>query len=108
MFTIYKKEGNSAKALGMYELYVQMRDSTLNEITRKSFAPQEIKHEFEIKEASAKLEQEKKDALALEETKKQKIITWSICAVLILVLAFAFFAYRSFVRKRKDHIEIIK
>ncbi len=103
---IYKLTDRPAKALEMYELFAQMRDSNATEITRKIVAQQEIKHEYEIKEAAAKLEQEKKDAIALEEAKKQKIIIWSICAVLIMVFSFAIFAYRSFLRKRKDHIEI--
>lgn len=105
---IYKSTHKPAKALEMYEVYVHMRDSLATETTRKIVAKQEIEHEFEIKEAAAKLEQEKKDALALVESKKQKIIIWSIGSVLLLVVAFAFLAYRSFLRKRRDHIEITK
>ena len=54
----------------------------------------------------AKLVQEKKQAIADAESKKQKIVLILVTCVLLLVAVFAFFIYRSFLRKKKDNIEI--
>ena len=56
--------------------------------------------------AATQLEQEKKEAIAQAESKKQQIIIWSICAILVLVFVFAVFVYRSFLQKQKINIEI--
>jgi hypothetical protein len=50
--------------------------------------------------------QEKKDAITLEEKKKQNVIIYSICGVLGLVVAFAFFVYKSYLQKQKANLEI--
>ncbi len=36
------------------------------------------------------------------------MIIWSVCGILLLVLAFALFAYRSYLQKQKANIEITK
>jgi hypothetical protein len=48
----------------------------------------------------------KKEAISLAEQKKQKVIIYSVSAVLVLVIGFAFFVYRSFLEKKRANIEI--
>ena len=67
-----------------------------------------MNYQFDKKEAADKVEQEKKAAIAYAESKKQKIIIFSVCGILLLVVAFAVFAYRSFLQKKKANIEITK
>ncbi len=67
-----------------------------------------MQYEFDKKEAATKLEQEKKEVIALAERKKQTIILWSICGILVLVIAFAIFAYRSYKHKQKANEAITK
>jgi hypothetical protein len=46
--------------------------------------------------------------VARAESKKQKIIIYSVCGILIMVIGFAVFAYRSFRQKQKANIEITR
>jgi tetratricopeptide (TPR) repeat protein len=105
---LYEQTGRFSEALEAYKNYINARDSIFNEENTKKMVRSEMNFEFEKKEAAAKLEQEKKEAVAMAESKKQKTIIWSVCGVLILVIAFAVFAYRSFLEKKKANIAIQK
>jgi hypothetical protein len=68
----------------------------------------EMQYEFSKKEAQAKADQEKKDALTLAEKKKQNILLYSVSSFGLLLLGFALFVYRSYLQKQKANIEITK
>ncbi len=104
----YEKKQNDKKAIEYYKIYIAARDSLLNEENTKKTVRLEMNFEFDKKEAAAKLEQEKKEAIATAESKKQKIIIASVCGILLLVLVFAIFVYRSYLQKQKANIEITK
>jgi len=91
-----------------YKMYIVYQDSLVNEENTKKTVQTQMQYEFDKKEAASKLEQEKKDALAAAETKKQRIILFAISGFGLLVLGFAIFAYRSFLLKKKANIEINK
>jgi serine phosphatase RsbU (regulator of sigma subunit) len=103
---LYVKTGNSKEALANYKFFISYKDSLINEENTKKTTRIEMNYEFDKKEAANKLEQEKKEEISVAERKKQQIIIWSVCAILILVLCFAIFVYRSFLQKQKSHIEI--
>lgn len=65
-------------------------------------------YEFEKKEALTKAAQDKKDALAATEMKKQQIIRYAVSGILILVILFTLFLYNRFrlIRKQKNIIEL--
>jgi serine phosphatase RsbU (regulator of sigma subunit) len=67
-------------------------------------------YEFEKKEALAKAEQDKLDAIAAEEKQKQRIALILVAIVLLLVAVFAVFMYRRFkiTQKQKHIIELQK
>lgn len=98
--------GNYKGALDWYKLFITTRDSLVNEENTKKTVRLEMTHEFEKKENEARLEQEKKDALAAAEKRKQRIILLAISGFGLLVLGFAIFAYRSFLQKKKANQEI--
>lgn len=104
----YEKLHDFKLSLENYKLYIASKDSTNNEENTKKSVRLEMNFDFEKKEAATKLEQEKKEAIANAESKKQKIIIWSICGILILVIAFAIFAYKSFLQKQKANKAISK
>ncbi len=103
---LYEKTDRPALALEHYKLFIQYRDSINNEENTKKTVRLEMNFDFEKKESAAKLEQEKKDAITKEESQKQKIIIYSVCAILILVIVFAIYSYRSFRQKQKANLEI--
>ncbi len=63
--------------------------------------------DFEKKEASAKAEQDKKDAVAAADAKRQKIVLLLVSFVLLLVAIVAFIILRSLriTRRQKTLIE---
>ena len=100
--------GDHKRALGEYKLHVQYRDSLFNEESTKKSVQAEMNFEFEKREAAARLEQEKKEAVAAAESRRQRIILLSVSVLGVLLLAFAIFAWRSFLQKKKANLAIQK
>ena len=105
---LYALTGKHQLALLHYKKYITAKDSLTNEENTKQTVRLEMNYEFDKKEAAEKLNQEKKEAVAAAESKKQKIIIYSVCGILLLVFAFAVFAYRSYLQKQKANLEITK
>ncbi len=89
---IYKLEGNYKKSLEMYELYIIMRDSILNENTQKTAIQQEANYQIEKKEQEIVLQ--KKNIEILKQDKKIKnytlygLITFFVLLVTVSLLWF--------------------
>jgi len=105
---ICEMTGRHKEAYLHYRSYIVARDSLLNEENTKESMRLEMNYEFDKKEAATKLEQEKKEVIALAEKRRQKIILLAISGFGILVLAFAVFAYRSFLQKQKANLAITR
>jgi len=105
---LYSRQKKWLPAIHYYKDFIAAKDSLLNEESTRKGVQTEMRYEFDKKEAAAKMEQERKDALAREESEKQRLILWGVCGVLALVAGFAAFAYRSYLRKRNDNIKIRK
>ncbi len=103
-----EKTGRAKEAYLHYKSYIAARDSLLNEENTRESTRLEMNYEFDKKEAATRLEQEKKEAIAAAESRRQRIILWAISGFGILVLGFAIFAYRSFLQKRKANFAIMK
>lgn len=99
------KENNSkedfTKAFEYYKLHIQYRDSLLNEENTKKTVQQQLQYEFDKKETLTKAEQDKKDLGVAEEKEKQKIITVSILACLVLVMLLALVILKSLRQNQK-------
>lgn len=106
LYDLSQRTGQWDKALDSYKKYVITKDSLSNEQNTKKQTQLEMQYEFEKKEAAVKLEQEKKDALAAAESRRQRIILFAISGIGLLVLGFAIFAYRSFLQKKRANVEI--
>jgi len=100
--------GNMKKCLADYKIYIAYRDSIFNEENTKKATQSEMQYGFDKKEEATRLEQEKKEAVAGAESRKQRIILLAISGFGLLILGFAIFAYRSFLQKKKANTEISK
>lgn len=100
--------GNFKEAYYHYYEYIILRDKLNSEEIRKTATKERLQKEYESKKAADKAEQDKKDALANAEKKKQQIIVWAVIAGLLLVLVFTGFVFRSLrvTRKQKHIIEL--
>lgn len=101
-------EGNFKNAFEHYKVFIAYRDSVMSEENTRNQTRTEMQYEFDKKAAAEKAVQEKKDALAGEEKRKQAIILWSTAAGLILVLIFSLIVLRSYRQKQKANREIAR
>lgn len=105
---LFEKTNNWNLSLKNYKNYINLQDSVFSQDNTKKMVQLEMNYEFSKKEEAAELEQEKKEAISQAESKKQQIIIWSICAILVLALIFTFYVFKSFKEKQKVNVEITK
>ncbi len=103
--TLYETKGNYKKALEMYALFIQNRDSINSEKTRKASLRAQYQFEFDKKEALLLEEQAMQKLLAEEKNNRQKAIIWAAVAGLLLVVVFSLILYsRLSLTKRQKKI----
>ncbi|MCB9244786.1 MAG: tetratricopeptide repeat protein [Flavobacteriales bacterium] len=107
LYNTYKAMGNDKSALAYYEQMIAMRDSMFNEENTKKLTQLEMQYDFDKKEAATKAEQEKKDALAALELKRQTMARNGFMGGFAVVLLFAgvFFVQRNKIGKEKQRSE---
>ena len=98
--------GNYKDEFNDYKTYIKYRDSLMNASYTRKIVQAEMNFEFLQKQASAKAEQDKKDAIVAQQLKKQLIIRNIFIAGFILMLILAFYIYRGYRQKQKAN-EII-
>lgn len=103
---VYGKLNKWDLSLRNYKNYIKTQDSIFNQDNTKKMVRLEMNYEFDKKEEAAKIEQQKKEVIAQAESRKQKIIILSIAVILILVLFFAVYVYRSLKEKQRINVEI--
>ena len=110
---IYKKKHNFKKALAMYELELQMRDSIINESTKKASIQKQFQYEYEKKAtadsiANAKANEIKNAQIAQQhaELKAKRNQQIALYGGLLLVLVFAGFMYNRFKVTQKQKVVI--
>lgn len=94
--------GNYPGAFEHYKQFVKYRDSISNIETRRAGIKNQLKYEFEKKEAVLKEQQDKERTLAGEKNRFQQIVIASVIVGLILVIFFAAFIFRSLKTTRKQ------
>ncbi len=92
---------NFKAAYGDYKRYINYRDSLKNEENTKKIVSEQMQYEFDKKQAEEKAEQDKKDAIHNEQTKKQRIVIYSVSLGLLLVLLLAITIFRSLQQNKK-------
>lgn len=98
---IYEKQAKYQKAVDAYTNEMVLKDSILSDDKRQEITRKEIKFEFERKEAAAKAEQDKREAIAAEQLNQQRIQNNSVmggASLLLIAGATSFLFYK----KRRD------
>lgn len=101
--SIYEEKGNGSEALRHYKAYVAEHDTIFNQQSTQRAMREEMNLEFAKKEAVEKANDEKREALHRAEVKKKEETIYYISGILVLVLGFAGFAYRSYMQSKKAH-----
>lgn len=108
MSRIYQQTGRYDKALDYYQKYIWFRDSLYNEENTAKLLAEEYQYKLEKKLDEEKLTQARKDAIAETEKEKQNQILILVCSLLAVVVGFAVFIYRSYVKKREVSEKVIQ
>jgi class 3 adenylate cyclase/tetratricopeptide (TPR) repeat protein len=93
-----------------YKLYIQFRDSITNQENTRKIVQTQMQYEFDKKEAALKSEQEKKDAIAHEEVKRQRNIRNSSFFGLAGLLLFSVIVWKQrnkIARSKKQSEELL-
>jgi len=104
LYDIYKKQKNTGKALEMYILFKQMRDS----ITGLEQVRATTSAEYTYKEFQQNLEHEKESAIAAEERKKQRLFMLLIAFIALATGIIAILVYKNLQRYKKAKLLIEK
>jgi tetratricopeptide (TPR) repeat protein len=86
---LYKKQGKGIKALDMYKLHVQMKDSINNEATQKASIRQQTKYEFEKAQIVKENEAKEQTRVLAEATGRRNNLQYNLIFLGILVLFVA-------------------
>ncbi|MBK9276061.1 MAG: tetratricopeptide repeat protein [Flavobacteriales bacterium] len=89
LYEAYKAVGDAGNALLYHERTQQLRDSLFNEENTKRITQLTMQYEFDKKEAATKAEQERKDSIAAEELRRQKVVRNGFMGGFALVALFA-------------------
>jgi tetratricopeptide (TPR) repeat protein len=104
---IYKNKGDHARANEYLVKFYQLKDSLDRMRNVEELLYKELNYENEKNEARLLSEQEKKDLEAQNQKRKQSLITLFAVIVLVFVLVFLFFVFRS-LRRTKQQKKIIE
>lgn len=105
---IYEKLGNYKEALKMNELYIQMRDSNNNEITRKAALERQLGYEYDKKKIIMKQEQERIKNL-YEQKQKFYLILTIVLVILVIIVFYSLYLRYRFKKEEESknlHIEL--
>lgn len=94
LYLIHKKQGNSAAALKMFEVYAEMNDSILGEESRTKVLRQESRYEYDKKSLADSLQYAQNQQLAEVKLSRQRTLTFGGFAALALVCLLLFFVFR--------------
>lgn len=95
--------GDYASALANYQKYISARDTIQNQAQTRKFTQAAMQYEFDKKEEAAIQAQARKDELAAQEARKQRLIKNSFAGGFVVVMIFAsiFFFQRNTIKKGK-------
>ena len=103
---VYEKQNKGIKALEMYKLHIQMKDSINNDATQKVSAQQQAKYEYEKQKVLDDTEHDKQLAIEQEAKAKQKVITYATAGGLGLVAIFLIFVFNRLQVTKKQKLVI--
>jgi tetratricopeptide (TPR) repeat protein len=95
LLKISQLQGNKKAAFEHYKKYVFYSDSLRSRESHKASVKNQLKYEFEKKEAVLKEQQEKERLVSEQKASRGRIAIWLIAAGLASLIAFAFFIFRS-------------
>lgn len=101
LFNVYKKRGQDGNALRMHELFIEMRDSLMNEENTRAVIVQEMNYQHENEQQAERLalaEQKHLDELR-QQKKNQR--TYVVYGLIVILGLFGYLIMRNKQRKKE-------
>ncbi|GAG60940.1 unnamed protein product, partial [marine sediment metagenome] len=98
---IFEESGDTDNALKHFKAYTAVKDSMRNEKNTREITERDMQYEFDKQQAKDMAEQEKKDAIAAEELKREKAIGYAFMGGFGLLLILAFLIFRNLRQKKR-------
>ncbi len=107
LFKVYEEEGEHQKALKWHKTFLAAKDSVMDQEKEKKLALLEAKHRFREKRKLREARHQKELAIAEQEKRIQRIVSYASGAGLFMVLLFAYFLFDRLrtTRRQKRTIE---
>lgn len=114
LYRTQQAKGAYKKALEWHKVYLQAKDSVMDQEEEKELALQEARYKFEQEQKLKEARHQKQLAIAQREERIQRIFSYSSGAGLFLVLLFAWFLFdrlrltrkqKSTIQEQKDLVE---
>ncbi len=100
-YYIYKEKNDHKNALEHYIKMKLLDDSMSNDRSRQASLKNQLKFDFELKEAALQEQQERERLVAKNTEHVQQLIIAGVVAGLVLVIIFAFSIFRSLQKNRE-------
>ncbi len=100
--------GDGLGAFEHYKTYINLRSKLISEDVKKLATQEKFQMEFDQQKAKSKAEQDKKDAIALQEKNKQGIIRNAFIGGFVFILLIALLILRGYRNKQKANLIITK
>jgi len=107
MSRVYAWKGNYAKAYKLLLRYLNKHDSLINQQTQKAILSQQLKYEYQKREALKEAEYKHKMQILEEKRKRSSLITKFVIILTLVVVAFLALLYNRFLLLKKQN-NIIK
>jgi len=108
LYSIYMKQKQFEKAIEMRNLEIQMRDSVINEKTKKASLKSQIRYEYEkkaIEDSLIVVEERKLTTLQLNQEKTQRFALYTGLVLSLIFIGFVFNRFKV-TQKQKNIIEL--
>ena len=105
---IYAKNKNFEKAYENNIVFNKLNDSIFNVNKLKIITSLEKQYEYDKERQAAELEQQKKDAIQAEKSKRQNVISIAFIIGFILMTSLVLVILKSFIQKRKANFLLAK
>jgi serine phosphatase RsbU (regulator of sigma subunit) len=108
LYSIYMKQKQFEKAIEMRNLEIQMRDSVINEKTKKASLKSQIRYEYEkkaIEDSLLVVEERKLTTLQLKQEKTQRFALYIGLGLSLIFIGFVFNRFKV-TQKQKNIIEL--
>jgi len=102
---VYKQQGNTKKALELYEEHIKMKDSLLNNSNKEALLKTEFKYKNDLKQAEINDLKQNNEIIQLQ-AQRRNLIWISIVGVLLLIGVLSYFLFQKY--KRQKALEIIE